>query len=260
VTSAHLKLAAATWLATAPGIAWGNGQISTTPNAGTAVSITCGTCHNPHGNGLYRILRPIPTATGLTVATVPANVTDATTGGAPLAQDVPADDARNYTVVQTDSSGVRGVYLASDVQDVTTSDTSGDYWHRRVPWTSGTRSDYDAPNGDVPNFTAQMNAWCTTCHTRYLAANFDPTTDAIFTWRHSISSSRACTTCHVAHGTNAKMTGAAAAVQYPGQTAGNPSSRLLKIDNRGTCQTCHDPATDFEGVGDQGTTPDPTYP
>ena len=32
---------------------------------------------------------------------------------------------------------------------------------------------------------------------------------------------------------------------YPGSTSGSPnispSSRLLKVDNRGTCQLCHDP-------------------
>ena len=43
-----------------PGIAWGNGAISATPNAGPAHQLSCGSCHNPHGNGQYRILNPIP--------------------------------------------------------------------------------------------------------------------------------------------------------------------------------------------------------
>ena len=38
--------------------AWGDRA----PNsgAGDAVTLECGSCHDPHGNGNYRILRPIP--------------------------------------------------------------------------------------------------------------------------------------------------------------------------------------------------------
>lgn len=40
---------------------WGNGAVSDTPDVGLAdVSLTCGNCHDPHGNGQYRLLRPIP--------------------------------------------------------------------------------------------------------------------------------------------------------------------------------------------------------
>jgi predicted CXXCH cytochrome family protein len=47
---------------------WGNGAISSAPveeknataNYGAAIKLTCGSCHDPHGNGNYRMLRPIP--------------------------------------------------------------------------------------------------------------------------------------------------------------------------------------------------------
>ena len=43
------------------GTIWGNGAISSTNNYGaTGVAMRCGTCHDPHGNGNYRILRPVP--------------------------------------------------------------------------------------------------------------------------------------------------------------------------------------------------------
>ena len=58
------------------GTAWGNGAIGS--GAGPAISLNCGSCHNPHGRAgtggaaTYRILRPIPNnsgaATGVSIA------------------------------------------------------------------------------------------------------------------------------------------------------------------------------------------------
>ena len=53
-------------------MAWGNGAISGTASYGTVMPLRCGSCHDPHGNGNYRILRPIPdesgAGTGVTIA------------------------------------------------------------------------------------------------------------------------------------------------------------------------------------------------
>jgi hypothetical protein len=77
-----------------------------------------------------------------------------------------------------------------------------------------------------------------------------PRQDATYKYQHSTASNRGCAQCHVAHGSNAVMTGENGTqfslnVPYPdGSIAaitGNTSSRLLKVDNRGTCQMCHDP-------------------
>ena len=267
VTSAHLKLASEAAAVNGDkvvlqNVAWGNsaalpGGFSATPNAGPTVTITCGTCHNPHGNDLYRILRPIPNPSGLTVAAAPANVTDYLVGTPPA---VPAT-TRNYTVIQTNAAGSR-IYLASEVAAVGNS-AAGDYWHKRVPW-NATASANDAPNGlpdSTTGFSAQMAAWCSTCHTRYLSQDRAATGDAIYMNRHTTRSSRSCLTCHVSHGTNAQMTGTSSkAFPYPGGSRTGESSRLLKIDNRGTCQMCHDPASNFVGMPDLGTPPVPTLP
>ncbi len=61
VTSAHLEMTENGL--SQPGKAWGNGANGS--GAGPIVSISCGSCHNPHGNGQYRILNPIPTATAV---------------------------------------------------------------------------------------------------------------------------------------------------------------------------------------------------
>ncbi len=156
---------------------------------------------------------------------------------------------------------------------------AGDYLHRKVPWNGGYNGGgtavptaNDAPNGDPINFNAQINAWCATCHTRYTtssnAANnpsavvypsgFGPyntdSGDAIFTYRHPTTSNKPCTSCHVTHGSNAQMTGFNSTHEaYPGAgsdptVAANADSRLLKVDNRGTCQLCHDPTNTTTAV------------
>jgi cytochrome c553 len=77
-----------------------------------------------------------------------------------------------------------------------------------------------------------------------------PREDEAYKFQHSTASNRACTVCHVSHGSNAEMTGAESlAVPYPDGTTTSTSSRLLKVDNRGTCQMCHDPT----GTVDPGT-------
>lgn len=55
---------------TTAGTLWGNGAIGSGP--GPSYTLDCGSCHNPHGNGQYRILRPIPEGSGAAAA----NVTD----------------------------------------------------------------------------------------------------------------------------------------------------------------------------------------
>jgi predicted CXXCH cytochrome family protein len=55
VNSAHIPSLAGL---TQPGVAWGNGANGS--GAGPGRTVTCGSCHNPHGNGQYRILNKIP--------------------------------------------------------------------------------------------------------------------------------------------------------------------------------------------------------
>lgn len=72
-------------------------------------------------------------------------------------------------------------------------------------------------------------------------------TDTIYKYQHSTVPGRTCITCHVAHGSNAEMTGAASLAVDTPNGAATTSSRLLKIDDRGTCQACHDPTLQTVG-------------
>ncbi len=137
--------------------------------------------------------------------------------------------------------------------------TAGDYFHRGVPW--NTRTNNDAPNG-LTSFNSEITAWCSACHTRYYSEDdgTNPTPNTIFKYQHNTQSNRACTTCHVSHGSNAQMDGTySSTYTYPdGRVSAN--SRLLKIDNRGTCQACHDPTGTFGPSNSVGPVPVPLVP
>ena len=166
--------------------AWGNGAIGS--GAGATIQLRCGSCHDPHGNQAYRILRPVPdqsdAGTGVTI-------TDATT--------------KSYTTTN--------------------------YW--------------SPADSNQAAFLTNISNWCSTCHTRYLATAATNSTDAVFTYRHKSDGTTAgspnCVQCHVAHGSNAAMGTYSQAVKNPDGTAASPvtDSRLLRIDNRGVCQMCH---------------------
>jgi len=109
---------------------WGNGATgSGTGGAGAQVALTCTSCHDPHGNGNYRILRPIPTGSGAA-----AGVTIGDSG------------TKTYTTAN--------YWLVDDPQSanvtVTTPATQG-----------GAVTTY---NSSV--FLSSISAWCGTCHTR----------------------------------------------------------------------------------------------
>jgi predicted CXXCH cytochrome family protein len=267
VTSAHLSVPGSP-LTGFTETTWGNitNNPSDTSVGATTGTLECTSCHNPHGNGQYRILQTQPApanSTDFVGNSTPAVVTDA-----PLPPQDPTTgaftDTRNYTVIQT--SGGTGTLLASQVMTLTGySDQMGDYLRKQVPWDGSTTVHADAPNGDPATFNTQISEWCTACHTRYLSTSSADTTNtnSIFHNRHQSDPSHGadgdgyvtCTTCHVAHGSNAQMTpnGYSADVNYPGDppgTASNPGdSRLLKADNRGICQTCHDPTNTVFTVG-----------
>ena len=198
------------------GTAWGNGPISATQNLGKSLTLECGSCHDPHGNGNYRILRPVPVDSGVAV-TAGVKIPDAATK---------AYTTANYWLTgdSTSPAGVVG---------------SVAYTNGTSPLGTGTA----APDGYIQN----VAAWCTTCHTRYLAPTQSYKTasgDATFMYRHrSDANYKAgaanCITCHVSHGSNAVMSGTSIGLN-PGDTAVvGADSRLLRVNNRGTCLMCH---------------------
>jgi hypothetical protein len=92
----------------------------------------------------------------------------------------------------------------------------------------------------------QLSNWCSQCHTRYAATAGSASTssgDPIFMYRHSTTTGTVgCLSCHVAHGSSATMGTNSGAVPWPGggtAPTGNARSSLLRVDNRGVCESCH---------------------
>ena len=190
---------------------WGNGAISGASNPGLAAySLSCGECHDPHGNGNYRILRTVPSGSGGAGYAIPD---------------------------QTDPK----IYTTSNYFNMT--------------FTGSTATD---------NILKDTSAWCAQCHSRYLAARRAPlpadasrvdSGDAIFRFRHTSAgwgnssavppvtsnNNRACITCHAVHGSNATAGTYSGSVPLPNGVAvpSAADSRLLKMNNRGICQKCH---------------------
>jgi predicted CXXCH cytochrome family protein len=195
---------------------WGNGAINATPVPGLAgYDLTCASCHDPHGNGNYRILKAIPDGSG------------APTPG----------------------------YSVPDTYPKTTNDYSTSNYFD-MTFTGNVATD---------NILKDTSAWCAQCHTRYLAARRAPlpadasrvnSGDAIFTFRHTSAGvsystaatpvasnvTRACITCHAAHGSNATAGTYSGSVPDPAGFVATPAAsnnKLLKMNNRGMCQKCH---------------------
>lgn len=210
-------------------IAWGNvPEGATAPQYGTAIPLRCGSCHDPHGNGYYRVLRTKPSGAGISRYST-------TNGGIGILDVTP----KVYTTTNYWTVGEPGTPLAAPP------------FFGAAPALPPTDMPFNgvAASGTTP-VQSGIAAWCSTCHTRYLAAYGSATTssgDPIFTYRHTSNreitsggSARNCIQCHVAHGTNATMTGPnSGSVNHPDNTTDTGGSKLLRINNRGVCQVCH---------------------
>jgi predicted CXXCH cytochrome family protein len=222
---------------TTTGTMWGSN--GTTSVGKTGVTLECGACHDPHGNGNYRLLKPNPDGAQYIISgpgVTPVVKSAATTVNIP-----------DQSVAQKAASGYE----------------TTDYWNVQAPETpltaDETAANFVKANTVTDGFLGGISAWCTTCHTRYLSPTGgadNNTGDSVFTYKHrsdaQANNKPNCIQCHVAHGTNAVMTGYAAKVTGPDKTVSDPSvgtdgllssgyqnSSLLRVDNRGTCIMCH---------------------
>jgi predicted CXXCH cytochrome family protein len=204
--------------------AWGSGAISATPTYGASINLTCGSCHDPHGNGNYRILRPVPTESG------------ASTG-----VKIPEEPTPHvYTTTN---------YWAS------WSEKDPEFEYKISEWcaTCHTR----LLDGSKSATTNSGDAVFTYRHrTNYTLEEWTKSPPKLGAGGGYAGAKPSCIQCHVAHGTNATMGEHSESVTLPGQTT-NPSreiervkgsgkiteiledSYLLRLNNRGVCQTCH---------------------
>jgi len=92
--------------------------------ASASVALECGSCHDPHGNGSYRILRPFPAGSPTSTADVGVRIPDATVK----------------------------VY------------TTGNYWLSGDAGVPSVVNAVHAGAAVLDGYTASIARWCTTCH------------------------------------------------------------------------------------------------
>jgi hypothetical protein len=229
--------------------AWGLGLSGAA--AGTLSSpLECGSCHDPHGNGNYRLLQTVPggvsnAAIAVSTIAVATNVATVTTGaehylgvgntvtiagaGAPYDGTWPVLATPTYTtftfaVTTADATVTPAAATAKNagqaVLDAPSATarvyTTTDYW--KVNDETTPQITVGATTG-VNSFIGSIAAWCTQCHTRYQtgrsATYANATGDPVFTYRHRANSVKA-TSAHTVNG-----------VTYPNQV------------NTPNCIQCH---------------------
>jgi predicted CXXCH cytochrome family protein len=180
--------------------AWGNGVNGS--GAGSSIALECGSCHDPHGNGNYRILKAIPDASG------------ATTGVA-----IPDQPQKVYVTSDYWQTGATGVPLVAG--GVTAPDG---FIQNIASWCTTCHTRYLAPSQSYKTDSGDP-----IFKYRHRSDNVSKVGGAN------------CITCHVAHGSNADMGGTySSQVKLPdGTDAPAGDSRLLRVDNRGICLMCH---------------------
>ena len=184
--------------------AWGDAANRGVQGA-TAMVMNCASCHDPHGNTNYRILNTTINAVAVAVAQVDEGA------------------AKDYDTEQwgTGQSAVctacHGAYHRTAVGQGSTPD-AGTYTHR-VDMTWNDVSAGVTVGGNNPETVG------------YSAAAGDEVPLA----ETGVNDTVVCQTCHFPHGTTATMT----ALADDPIIGGTNDSALLRLDNRGVCQACH---------------------
>jgi predicted CXXCH cytochrome family protein len=187
--------------------AWGNGVDRGSTAAISDPEFSCASCHDPHGSPNYRILKTEVNGTEIQV-------------------DQVDEDAKDYDTEQwgagTSSlcAACHSAYheTASGVGSDTAGQVFGGGFTHRVDMS------YNYRNNDNPETIGFTDVSGTTVQVPL--AQSDAGNYVV------------CMTCHIPHGSSAAMFGNANGSGLPGETAEDDSA-LLRLDNRGVCQACH---------------------
>ncbi len=145
------------------GTVWGNGAV--TAGVGATVALECASCHNPHGNGQYRILQ---TKSALTASVGAFTLADA--NGVQV-QDTAYTSTRNYTVRPSADGTAAGVVAA----------TSGDYW--RYHWDPTGTLAWNLTSGGPP--ADPMNTGWNSLTATYVSGGVTPVTN--YAYRYPVN-------------------------------------------------------------------------
>ncbi len=207
---------------------WGaGGVIGEAASFDGGIPLTCASCHDPHGSPNYRIIKP--TVNGVLVS-VPDS--DASTKSY-------TDESWEYGLIGDETASVSRLCAACHgAYHVTTggAGSSGQITHRvDVSWDGdGESPAYVGFGRDNPETDGFSDGSSPTFYLPLADDMNSSTPDDILL----------CTTCHFSHGSAAQMASGpgtwsedATLPDVPG--GDGDSSALLRLDNRGVCEVCH---------------------
>jgi len=184
--------------------AWGNGvNRGLTGALAAGEALNCASCHDPHGSANYRIIKATVNGVGVTVTQVDEGAAKDYDN-----ENWPAD-LSNVCAACHGSYHVTTAGSGSDVAQVAT----GGYTHRvDMPFNYG--------------------------------GNVNPETVGFGGFNLPLAGTNVvCSTCHLSHGSSSAMAffadgGPTGVGTLPGNTTATDSA-LLRLDNRGVCEVCH---------------------
>jgi predicted CXXCH cytochrome family protein len=195
--------------------AWGNGGVRGVTADLSAGNLSCASCHDPHGSLNYRSMKSTVNGSAVTAAQVDEGAAkdyDTESWGAGISTICAACHGAYYQTAAGTGSDPGMV-------------ASGGYTHRiDMPWNGDAGTDPLIGMGTDNPETAGLGGF-----TLPLAET-------------GVDHTVVCMTCHLPHGTSATMAGLAdPAYDPPGPLApiAAGDSSLLRLDNRGVCQVCH---------------------
>lgn len=238
-----------------------SGNYPATLGTGSKIVMDCGTCHDPHGSSNYRILKDV-------VYGVAVGGYDPNASGASATTPTPTP----YVISKEVGFPSQGFALHTQYSAYIPNYTKAQYavplgadplkgmsgWCTACHTTYMTKtSQYDA--GDGFGFVDRHRHPINVPLTNFVGARALVVTDSILPLAHISSDTNGavvdtsgdwieCLTCHNAHGASTVMTGWANVADPANDLTANTGkggvpptndSALLKLNNRGVCETCH---------------------
>ena len=200
VTSSHDPTGAETQ-------AWGDGSNRGVLGAAMANSLTCASCHDPHGSTNYRIMKTTVNGNAVAMALVDEG-----------AANKDYDTEQWGTGQSSICAACHTAYHQTAAGQGSTLD-AGTYTHRvDMAWNTAFAGAVNPETVGMGGFTLPLA-------------------------ETGVNDLVVCQTCHMPHGSSSAMTGFAdggptGAGVVPGNTTATDSA-LLRLDNRGTCEVCH---------------------
>ncbi|MBI5934808.1 MAG: hypothetical protein HY867_13980 [Chloroflexi bacterium] len=202
---------------------WGYGSIDSNPNPGaTSISLTCASCHNPHGRAgagnaaTYRVLK------GNNASNTPLF------GAQNASVNLPDEVVKTYyTGVNGDYFGDHGAMVGGVAINAA-----------MTAWCAQCHTRYHGPYPATPGSTDSGDAVFKFRH----VTNDTTTTSCMSCHPGFVSYYPGCVSCHMPHGTGVRMSSNSGSVPWPDGgliPSGDNRSSLLRIDNRGVCWQCH---------------------